>query len=231
MGDDTLETLDAANDFIPKLLKFVILLEQWPWRMAWVLKFIENVQQNRLNMELMARSNRTDLQERAKAHNTRAAQREEEMRWKDDYPVAFIYMEAMLYSEPRLTFEDLCSHAYSSEGDDPTSLLLRLPAYAFNISPGIIAKVSDYLDDLEWEIQWEGDEAPNVQVRMKGTEAPPELAPALQIPPIMPTHPTSAASSELPVSTQLKDLAELKTQGFLSEVEFAAAKSKILEAH
>ena len=39
------DKLDSESDFVAKLLKFSILLEQWPYRMSWLLKFLENTQQ------------------------------------------------------------------------------------------------------------------------------------------------------------------------------------------
>ncbi len=54
--------------------------------------------------------------------------------------------------------------------------------------------------------------------------APPSSAPA----PAPAPEPAAAASMDTKIS-QLKELAELKEQGVLSEAEFAAQKSRILE--
>jgi hypothetical protein len=56
--------------------------------------------------------------------------------------------------------------------------------------------------------------------QQEGAQAPPEAAPA----PVA-AAPTAPASSML---DQLKELGELKTQGVLTEDEFAAQKAKLL---
>jgi hypothetical protein len=37
--------IPSDSVFYKKLLKFTILLEQWPYRMAWMLLVVENLQQ------------------------------------------------------------------------------------------------------------------------------------------------------------------------------------------
>jgi len=56
--------------------------------------------------------------------------------------------------------------------------------------------------------------------RQEAAQAPPEAAPA----PAAPAAPSSSAS----MIDQLKELGELKSQGILTEDEFAAQKAKLL---
>jgi hypothetical protein len=57
--------------------------------------------------------------------------------------------------------------------------------------------------------------------QQEAAQAPPEAAPA-------PAAPAAAPASSASMIDQLKELGELKTQGILTEDEFAAQKAKLL---
>jgi hypothetical protein len=57
--------------------------------------------------------------------------------------------------------------------------------------------------------------------QQEAAQAPPEAAPA-------PAAPAAAPTSSSSMLDQLKELGELKTQGVLTEDEFAAQKAKLL---
>jgi hypothetical protein len=57
--------------------------------------------------------------------------------------------------------------------------------------------------------------------QQEAAQAPPEAAPA-------PAAPAAAPASSSSMLDQLKELGELKTQGVLTEDEFAAQKAKLL---
>jgi Short C-terminal domain len=66
--------------------------------------------------------------------------------------------------------------------------------------------------------RWAGQEA--LEAQQQGYAAPPQAAPAA------PAAPATAAGEDR--VQQLKDLAELKAQGILTDEEFAAEKARIL---
>lgn len=75
----------------------------------------------------------------------------------------------------------------------------------------------------KWSRQEEEQYARNAQ------QAPPQQAPAPQQAPPPQAAPAAApAAGEASTIEQLKELAELKAQGILTEEEFAAQKAKIL---
>ena len=149
-------TDDLDDELSGKLLKFVILLEQWPYRMAWLIKYIENNSQwhdilkDRPAAALNVLPSAKKLEEDDDIFEvfalivhgliyspSRKEERDRHLNMDSD-PELFLLL---LKQEPKISVGELLP---SHEDDDR----IRLLQYAFNINPGILSSVSHYLDEL-----------------------------------------------------------------------------------
>ena len=162
-----------SDDHFAKLLKMVILLEQWPYRMAWLFKYVENAVQwdhiaetwkkdkDQSSIKYDAYFDRSASMSIDEMKSTKASalflskihgmiyspdtfQKELQL---DSDPELFI---DLLLVEPAITVYDLAPPKAEEELEleqDSDAMVLR--DYAFNINPGVLSRVSQFLDMID----------------------------------------------------------------------------------